>query len=108
MQDLIGIGAIVALVVAVYFGPPLMVMFTQSPSDVARIKVIYEGIDGPVGPYTKVVDVRRKGTIFSARPGSPSARTYEVRLEKIGGGAMTKIVQVDATLLGDGRVSDCR
>ena len=106
LQDWIAVALLAAFVAGLYFGPSLWVTFTQSPSDATRIKVQYEGLDSPAGPYSKVLGIERKGTLIGGRPGSPSSRKYEVRLEKADGHVLTKVVQVEASPFGQGRITE--
>ena len=107
-QDWLNLTLLVAFVVAMFFCHPLWVTFTQSPADAVRIKVLYEGMDGPAGPHTKVLGIERKGSRIGGYPGSASCRKYEVQLQKADGRTLTKIVEVEASLLGQGSISEGR
>ena len=65
-------------------------------------------MDGPAGPHTKVLSVERIGTRISGNLGSPSSRKYEVRLQKSDGRIITKVVLVDASLFGQGSITEGR
>ncbi len=108
LQDWLNLTVLVAFVAAIYFGHPLWVTFTQSSADAVRIKVLYEGMDGPAGPHTKVLGIERKGTRIGGYPGSSSCRKYEVQLQKADGRTLMKTVEVEASLFGQGSISEGR
>ncbi|WP_168076233.1 hypothetical protein [Caulobacter sp. SSI4214] len=92
--------------IALFVGPPLWVAFTASPSDLARIKARYERLENLGGPNTQVLSIQRRGTRFSGQPGIPSSRIYDVQLLMSDGREFSKVVTVDASILGQGEMTE--
>jgi hypothetical protein len=92
------------VLLALVIGTPFYALLTNPAADRTDIKAAYEGLQGLAGPNAKVVDIRRSGIWFGGR--GPPKRAYEVRLERIDGTHIIRMVGVKVQFIRTGEVTE--